>query len=51
VLQPRTGGGIENVKELIFRFFCRHLKVSPQYTSTRDENTYSHRVSITIAGN
>ncbi|EFX77311.1 hypothetical protein DAPPUDRAFT_106275 [Daphnia pulex] len=50
VLQPRTGGGIENVKELIFRFFCRHLKVSPQYTSTRDENTYSHRVSITIAG-
>jgi hypothetical protein len=51
VQQPRTGGGIENVRELIYRFFCRHLKVSPEYTSTRDENSYSHRVSITVAGN
>jgi hypothetical protein len=30
VLQPRPCGGIENVKERIYVFFNRHLKVSPK---------------------
>jgi hypothetical protein len=48
VLQLRPGGGIENVKERIYVFFNRHLKVSPKYTTTHDVEL--HLESLTILG-
>lgn len=50
VLQPRPGGGIENVKERIFAFLNQHLKVGPKYTATHDGENKLHSVSLTIPG-
>jgi hypothetical protein len=49
VLQPRPDGGLQNVKERVYVFMNRYLKISPKYSTTHDG--VLHRVSLTISGN
>jgi hypothetical protein len=49
VQQPRPDGGLQNVKERVYVFLNRYLKVSPKYSTTHDGEL--HCESLTISGN